>query len=206
MSAPAANLRTYLQAFFKNWFIGMCGVLSVPFAAIGALWVHGPSAKLIWIGSAVTVFFVASFQVWREERKNGSKALEGLCVVKNAELKILRETKDAEIEELSKEVARLSRKPYQEDLRIQCEKALLKLSTEGKELLRYLVAHAPVSVHTRFINSVADQTQFQQMDAACNAGIVRRTETRNGLGHILDTRYEIVSQFATVLQDLLYTK
>lgn len=178
----------------------------MPFAAIGALWVHGPSAKLIWIGSAVTVFFVASFQVWREERKNGSKALEGLCVVKNAELKILRETKDAEIEELSKEVARLSRKPYQEDLRIQCEKALLKLSTEGKELLRYLVAHAPVSVHTRFINSVADQTQFQQMDAACNAGIVRRTETRNGLGHILDTRYEIVSQFATVLQDLLYTK
>jgi hypothetical protein len=204
MSVPAANVRNYLQAFFKNWFIGMCGVLSVPFAAIAALWAHGPSAKVIWIGSAVTVFFVASFQVWREGQKDASKALEDLGVVKDAELKTLRETKDAEIEELSKEVQRLSQKPYQEDLRKRCESALSRLTSEGKELLRYLLAHEPISVHTRFISGIADQTQFQQMDTACLAGIVRRSEIRNGLGHILDTRYEIVSQFRVVLQDLLY--
>lgn len=182
----------------------MCGVLSVPFAAIAALWAHGPSAKVIWIGSAVTVFFVASFQVWREERKNASKALEDLGVVKDAELKTLRETKDAETERLSKEVARLSRKPYQEDLRIRGESALAKLSIEGKELLRHLLAHEPISVHIRFINSINDQTQSQQMNVACIAGVVRRIETRNGIGYILDTKYEIVSQFRVVLQDLLY--
>jgi hypothetical protein len=192
MDAPGTKLGTYLKAFLNDWLSGMCGSLSVPFAAI-AVWAHAPSAKALWAGLAVLAFFLASYRVWRNERNSGTKEIENLQKGASAERKALEE-----------EITALKRKSYQEELGRQGASILSRLSPEGKTLLRHLLTHEPIEVGARFKNEINSNVQDQQMHIACDAGIVRRNEVRNGLGNILRTEYVVNPRFGPVLQDLLY--
>lgn len=175
---------TYLKALFSDWLTGMCGTLSVPFAAIAVLWAHASAAKLLWGCLATLAFVVAGYRVWRKERN---------VRIKN-------------IEDFNSQIAILERKPYEEELGTQAAELIGRLSAEGRILLRHLVEREPLEVGRRFKPEIAQDSQDAQMSIAYGSGIVRHNEVRTGNGNLIRTDYVVAPQFRAVLQDLLYTE
>src|SRR5580704_14035441 len=99
------TLFVYFRALWNDWLTGMCGALSVPFAAIAVLWAHAPPAKLLWGCLAILAFVVAGYRIWRNERNDRSN-----------EVAELRQELCAEIVGLKSQVTVLRRKPYDEEL------------------------------------------------------------------------------------------
>lgn len=67
MEKPQAGFRDFIRAFGDHWFNYMSGSLSVP-AAMLALYVESPVAKLaLWLTAAACIV-LAAYLVWRTER------------------------------------------------------------------------------------------------------------------------------------------
>jgi hypothetical protein len=195
MSVPETNVGTYLKSFFGDWFTLLCGQLSVPFTAIAVWWARAPSARVLWACLAVIAFFVASYRVWRKERISGSQAL--------AELQ---KRSSFEVSALKEQISTLTRKPYDEELGRQGAALIARLSPEGKNVLRNLVAQEPIEIGRHYIPQVAQDIQDQQISLAFGSGIVRHDIVRTGNGNIIRQDYVINPQFRTVLRDLLYDR
>jgi hypothetical protein len=81
ISMESASFRNYLTAFTSRWFIAMSGPISVP-AAIAALYVENPTAKILLGLTACTAFVLCSFWIWKIERekRNDAEAKLGAVV------------------------------------------------------------------------------------------------------------------------------
>lgn len=174
------TLVTYLRALWGDWLTGMCGALSVPFAAVAVL-LRGPS-RILWGVLAVAAFIFASYRVWREERSTRLK----------------------ETDDLKSRVADLERKPYDEELERQVTDLIARLSAEGRTLLRHLLEREPIEVGRRFKAEIMQDVQDGQVTLMYQAGIVRHAQTWLQNGHLIRTDYVIAPQFRAVLQDSLY--
>jgi hypothetical protein len=64
---PNTSLFTYVRAFFTDWLAGMCGPLSVPFAAF-AVFSQNTRPKVIWGCLAGLAALFGSYRVWQRER------------------------------------------------------------------------------------------------------------------------------------------
>lgn len=184
MSATASRptLATYLRALWGDWLTGMCGALSVPFAAVAVL-LRGPS-RILWGVLAVAAFVAASYRVWREER--------------SARLK--------ENDDLKSQIANLERRPYDQELGRQVSTLLERLSVEGRTLLRHLFEREPIELGRRFRDDIMQDVQDGQLALMYQSGIVRHEQHWLHNGHLLRTDYLIAPQFRAVLQDLLYPR
>jgi hypothetical protein len=58
----------FFRAIWGEWFTAMSGPLSVP-AAIAALWIENPTAKLALGLTAFICVLAASYAVWKKERE-----------------------------------------------------------------------------------------------------------------------------------------
>lgn len=193
MASPDTNLRTYLRAFFSDWFTGMSGPLSVPFAAI-ALWSSGRVQKVLWGCLAVAVGVFGSYRVWRKERVDASSQLESL-----------RAEKDASIIALNERVAELSRKPYSEDLERCVNQLLDQMTYQGWLLLRHLLMRERVELGRSFMHGdIPIEIQNAQMGIAMNSGVVKHDAI--GQGPLVRTYYVINQQFRPVLERVLYAR
>ena len=182
------KLRAYLRSFFSDWFTGMCGPISVPFAAV-AVWTTARYAKVLWGFLAAACFLTASYRVWRKERKAGNDRAEKLR---------------QEIGKLQEQIAALRRKPYDEELERLGGELLALLSEDGKRLLCYLLQNEPLDVKRQFVKDISVDHQLQQLGIAMSMGIVRHHRVYVASGMLLRTDYEINAQYRPVLQDLLY--
>jgi hypothetical protein len=197
---PDVTLGAYLRSFFSHWITGMCGPLSVPFAAI-ALWVvTSHSLRMLWGFLAVSSFLLASFLVWRKDIKAISDKARTLWEQDQAEVGWLK----ADIANMQKQIAALNRKPYNEELERSARELLTRLSKNGERLLRHLLQNEPLEVGRRFLNDISDDQQSEQLGIAMGMGIVRHHEVRAGSGMLLRTDYGINERFRPVLEDLLY--
>jgi hypothetical protein len=187
------DLRTYLKAFFSDWLTGMCGPLSVPFAAFAAL-SKAPSAKVLWAGLAIGAFFFASYRVWRKERNNRITESERLS-----------HEKDAAIAALKAENQNLKRKPYEEELGRQAEALVNRMSPDGRELLRHLLTNEPIEQGRRFRRDISQEVQDTQLAIAHGMGIIRYSEIRHpSNGTVIGNNYVINPQFRSALEEMLY--
>jgi hypothetical protein len=186
MNVPDTSLLIYLKAFGANWFLLMCGVLSVPAGALAVWWPSDwwphSSAKLFWATLAVSAFLFASYRVWSSERASGA----------------------IELEKLRNENAALKRKPYLEALGRQCRDMLAQLSPEGKELLRHLIVNGAVEKGRRFSQSIAPDIQDTQLGMALATGILTIKVTASPTGRVQRQEYAFNPVFIPVLEDLLY--
>ncbi len=183
----------YFRALFNDWLTGMCGTLSVPFAAIAVFWAHASRAKLLWGCFAIVAFVIAGYRVWRNER-----------TVRIKDFEELRQKMSAEIDDLNSQIVILKRKPYEEELGIQAAELIGRLSAEGRILLRHLVEREPLEVGSRFRPNIAQAIQDAQLAIAFGSGIVRHNQVWLQNGHLLRTDFVVAPQFRAVLEDLLY--
>jgi hypothetical protein len=197
---PDVTLGAYLRSFFSHWITGMCGPLSVPFAAI-ALWVvTSHSLKILWGFLAISSFLLASFLVWRKDIKAVSEEAQTFREQDQAEIGWLK----ADIANLEKQIVALKRKPYNEELGRTASELLARLSKDGERLLRHLLQNEPLEVGRRFFSDISDDQQAQQLGIAMSMGIVRHHEVRAGSGMLLRTDYVINERFRPVLENILY--
>jgi hypothetical protein len=108
------------------------------------------------------------------------------------------------VESQKKQIADLSRKPYQEALERKVETLLSELSPNGRRLLCHLVENEPLEVGRPFLPGISGDGQFHQLTFAMNAGVIRHQEVRAGSGMLIRTEYVINPQYRSVLQDKLY--
>lgn len=187
---PDLRIRTYLRSFFNDWLTGMCGPISVPFAA-GALWVKSQYLKVLWGFLAASCFLFASYRVWRKERSDGHDNVE---------------TFGQENAELQGQIAALKRKPYTEELKRQAAETIARMSPEGRILLRHLLTIERIELGRQFKPDIPQNVQDAQIEIAFRARIVRHLEVRAGTGMLIRTDYEVNPQFRPVLEDLLFNE
>ena len=63
-----SGLLDFVRAVWSEWFTAMSGPLSVP-AAVAALWIENPTAKIILGLTAFVCVWAASYAVWKKERE-----------------------------------------------------------------------------------------------------------------------------------------
>ena len=197
MPEPDLNFRTYLKAFFNDWFTGMSGPLSVPFAA-AAVWSSGHTQRILWGCLAVAAVVFSSYRVWRNERRDADAHLGTVVLAKTAEVEALK----TDIGALNDRITELSRKPYTEDLKRIAEQVLdNELTLEGRHVLRHLMIHEPVEVGRGFISGIPQVREHEQLGIAMQRGLVQHREEGQGLRR---TYWVINPRFRPVLEDVLY--
>jgi hypothetical protein len=67
MSEGKPSIGEFLLAFSRSWLPLLCGVLSIPFAAVAAFAESIPS-RLIWTTVAIIAFLTSSYLIWKKER------------------------------------------------------------------------------------------------------------------------------------------
>ena len=108
------------------------------------------------------------------------------------------------VDDLQKQIAALSHRPYEEALGRDGELLLNRLSMPGQRLMRHLLQNEPLEVGRKFMTDISADDQFTQLTIAMEMGVIRHREVRVGSGVLLRTDYEINPQYRAVLQDLLY--
>jgi len=199
MATRDTRITTYLGAFFSDWITGMCGPLSVPFAAL-AIWSTQSTQKTLWGCLAVSSFFVASFRVWRNERLHGEGQL--------AELNSTVEEKNAQIAERDGIIRTFQEKPKRTAAEQHhyetAKKALEELGPNARIALCHLKIHGELTFGT--YNPVlpagwgGDQLRGMYISLAVR-GLVSQKAGKRGSGEMT---FDISPTMNGVLDELLY--
>jgi hypothetical protein len=150
VTTPDTRLRTYFKAFWNDWLSRMCGPLSVPLAVIAVFWKDAP-VKELWGVLAVVAFFVASYRVWRNERKIRLNELEESQQTARAEIAGLNEKNAALSESIQNLAKNLADKTH--ELKKQVDAGIVK---QKQDLIRALTVLRTMELKVRYWHDITD--------------------------------------------------
>ena len=179
-AGPDIRLTTYIRAFFSDWATGMCGPLSVPFAAL-AVWNTRHTQKVLWGCLAILSLIVASYRVWRNERI----------------------AKQKELESLKNEIVLLKHRDYDDEHRRLAETKIGTLSEISKDLVYFLLHHGKQEAEELRKRCLHGPEFNDAVQRARDGGLVLGSQATIPGRFGLQYSWEINPKWEAVLGDLL---
>lgn len=182
-SETKLSFTDYLRAFWEDWFTRMSGPLSVPFA-LAAVFVPGWSRVFLLLLSG-TCIIAASFRVYQRTYTR----LTG------------------RITTLESEVQQLRTRPYDSAQLNLVRTLLIKLGTDERDLLRYLVQFGEQEHIKLALECGIPEHQFGQIfDKVARTNLLSRDERPRPGRSSTTLHFRVNPQFEGVLRDELFPR